>query len=38
MRVFPTLEVIATETPGHLAKRIDPETRMPSSTWGVTDR
>jgi predicted DNA-binding protein with PD1-like motif len=28
MTVFPTLEVIATETPGHLAKRIDPETGM----------
>jgi predicted DNA-binding protein with PD1-like motif len=28
MVVFPTMEVIVTETPGHLAKRIDPETGM----------
>lgn len=26
LTVFPTLEIIATETPGHLAKKIDPET------------
>jgi predicted DNA-binding protein with PD1-like motif len=28
MIVYPTMEVIVTETPGHLAKRIDPETGM----------
>ena len=28
MVVYPTMEVIVTETPGHLAKRIDPETGM----------
>jgi uncharacterized protein len=28
MDVFPTLEIIATETPGHLTKRIDQETGM----------
>ena len=26
LTVFPTLEIIVTETPGHLAKRIDPQT------------
>jgi uncharacterized protein len=28
LTVWPTLEVVVTETPGHLAKKVDPETGL----------
>jgi predicted DNA-binding protein with PD1-like motif len=37
LTVFPTMEVIATETPGHLAKRIDPETGLALIAMDVDD-
>ncbi len=37
LTVFPTMEVIATETPGHLAKRIDPETGLALIAIDVDD-
>lgn len=36
LRVWPTLEVVVTETPAHLRKKVDPETGLALVDLGAT--